>query len=86
MRAGERGLASGAVLLGHGAHDLLEVGSGAYKRDRVCGDGTENATERALNGGPICQRTKADGGRHESFVLTALTRLQAFVGVAERGA
>ena len=34
-----------------------------------------------MYGEPIGERTEADGGRHESFVLTPLTRLQTFVGV-----
>ncbi|MGP8260720.1 MAG: hypothetical protein ACLQM6_12300 [Acidobacteriaceae bacterium] len=51
------------------------MSAGAYKWDRVGSDGTEDATDCALNGALIGKRTKADGGRTESFVLTPLTRL-----------
>jgi len=86
MRVGESGLTGGLLVLGHGAHDPVEDGLGAFEWNRVGSDNTENANEGAMYGELIVERTEADGGRHESFVLTPLTRLQAFVGVAERRA
>jgi len=80
------GQGGGAVALDHGAQNLLEEGAGAFQWNRVGSDGTEDATDCALDGELIGERTDADSGRTESFVLTPLTRQQAFVGVAERRA
>ena len=79
--AGESGRGCGAVVPGLGAHDPVEDGLGAFEWNRVGSDDTENANEGAMYGEPIGERTEADGGRHESFVLTPLTRLQTVVGV-----
>ena len=86
MSAGQGGRSCGVVAQDHYAQDLLEESAGAFEWERVGGDGTENATDCALDGLSIGKRTEADGGRPESFVLTPLTRLQAFVGVAKRRA